>query len=704
MAEPLTRLTKKDVPFEWFEDQQKAFEEMVSEFTTAPTLRHFDHSREVVIETDLSDYVSAGVLSQRDDEGVLHPVAFFSKKHSPAECNYDIYDKELIAIIKALEEWRPECEGAEQMLQLITDRKNLEYFMSKRLLNRRQARWAQFLSRFDYEIVYRPGKSNGKVDALTRRPGDLPEGGDERLKTMEQVVLKPENLPEQLRILANDLKEIRPIQEQLGKATREDGLVQRILEAVRKGTSLKEITVAECSEQDGRLFYRGKQYVPEDPELQLRLIKEHHDTPLAGHPGRSKTFDLLSRRYYWRTMRKQVDRYIRSCAECQKFRTSRHASFGVLGPLSVPDKPWEDISMDFVTGLPECEGYDAIWVVVDRLSKMRHFVPCRTTVNARGLAEMFLKDVVRLHGLPKSIISDRGPQFAAVFWKQLCARLGVDRRLSTAFHPQADGQIERMNASMEQYLRIFTSHQQDDWVQWLPLAEFAANNGTSETTKCSAFFAVRGTDPRMTFEETAEESRDSRVVDADQVQTVMRQINKHLRVEMRRSEEIMGAGANRKRLPAPQVQQGTKVWPDARHIRTTRPSQKLDWKRLGPYTVIRKVSPYAYELELPRSLRIHPVHHVSLLDPGADDPLPGQVVTPPPPVEVEGDQEYQVERVEDSRMYGNQLQYLVRWTGYAQMTSEPAKDVDELQALDAVHEKYPQKPGPLGMVLGGPRS
>jgi hypothetical protein len=147
-------LTKKDPPFEWLEDQQRAFEEMVLKFTTAPTLQYFDHSREVVIETDAADYVSVGVLSQRDDEGVLHPVAFFSEQYSPAECTYDIYDKELMAIIKALEEWRPECESAEHTLQLVTDHKNLEYFMSKRILNRRQARWAQFLSRFDYEIVY----------------------------------------------------------------------------------------------------------------------------------------------------------------------------------------------------------------------------------------------------------------------------------------------------------------------------------------------------------------------------------------------------------------------------------------------------------------------------------------------------------------------------------------------------------------------
>jgi len=360
--------------------------------------------------------------------------------------------------------------------------------------------------------------------------------------------------------------------------------------------------------------------------------------------------------------------------------------------------------MDFVTGLPECEGYDAISVVVDRLSKMRHFVPCKTTIDARGLAEMFLKEVVRLHGLPRTVISYRGPQFAAVFWERLCERLGVDRRLSMAFHPQTDGQTERMNASMEQYLRIFTSHQQDDWVQWLPLAEFAANNGTSETTKCSAFFAVTGVDPRMSFEEMAEDPRDSRATDADQVQLRMHQVHEHLRVEMRRSQDIMEEGANKKRLPAPPIPEGTKVWLDARHIRTTRPSRKLDWKRLGPYTVKRQVSPYAYELELPKGLRIHPVHHVSLLDPVATDPLPGQTSTPPPPVEVDGDQEYQVELVEDSRMYRNQLQYLVRWTGYDQMTWEPAKDVDGLQALDIFHKKYPRKPGPLGMVLGGPRN
>jgi len=192
--EPLTRITKKDEPFVWELEHQLAFETMVTAVTTAPGLQHFDYERKVVIETDASDYVSAGVLSQRDDEGVLHPMAYYSTKHSAAECNYDIYDKKLMPIIKALEELKPECEGAAYPIQLITDHKNIEYFMTKKLLNRQQARWSEFLTRFDFEIVYRPGKSNGKADALTRRPGDLPEGGDERLENMEQVVLKPHNV------------------------------------------------------------------------------------------------------------------------------------------------------------------------------------------------------------------------------------------------------------------------------------------------------------------------------------------------------------------------------------------------------------------------------------------------------------------------------------------------------------------------------
>ena len=271
-------------------------------------------------------------MSQRDDEGVLHSVAQFSKKHTPADCNYDIYDKDLRAIIKAPEEWRPEYEGATYPLQLITHPKNIEDTMKKKILNRRQSWWVEFLTDFDYQIVYRPGKWNGKVDALTRRPGDLPDWGDERLQNMEQVVLKPHNLSKKLHLLVDGLLvQFYPsIPDLSNEAYVVDQLPGRILEAIGAMGSLEEITVRECMEQEGRFRYWGKEYVLELDQLFLHLTQNYHDTALAGHAGRAKTFNLLDRQYYWKDIRKQVDHDVQNCHDHQRSRTSRHSTFTVL--------------------------------------------------------------------------------------------------------------------------------------------------------------------------------------------------------------------------------------------------------------------------------------------------------------------------------------------------------------------------------------
>ena len=241
----------------------------------APVLRDFDLERAVIIETDASDYVSAGVLSQHDDGGVLHPVAYCSEKHIPAEWDYDIYDKELLASIKALEEWRPKCEGAAYLLRLLTDYKNLEWYVTKKLLNRQQALWSEFLARCDYQILYRPGKSNGRADALTRRPGDLPEWGDEQLKNIEQVVRKPQNLPEQLSSLVDSppAQGQPSISDLLIKAYGTDPLPGKILEAIRTNSSVRVISIAECMEKDGQVYYTGGLYVPEDNTVHIWIIQ-----------------------------------------------------------------------------------------------------------------------------------------------------------------------------------------------------------------------------------------------------------------------------------------------------------------------------------------------------------------------------------------------------------------------------------------------
>jgi len=360
---PLTKITKKKggkyVPFVWGPEQQVAFDLLKKAFTSAPILRHFDYDWEIIVETDASDYVSAGILSQHNDDGVLHLVAFYSKKHSPAECNYEIYDKELMAmIVRTFEEWRPHLEGLRHPIQVLSDHKNLEYFMSTKLLNRRQARWSEFLSCFDFRIVYRPGKAGGKPDALTRISGDLPEEGDERLLTNRHAVLKPQNLIELpntghgridvsdagwnagrpdarhvvngLSLMAYDSPDAatdagQPDARQAGQpengriatllaeAYQVDEFPGWILGLLRDGTrQCKEISLADCKETNGRLFYQDCLFVPDHTPLRLRLLQDHHDPPAMRHQGRAKTLELLARKYYWPSMRKDVDQFVQN--------------------------------------------------------------------------------------------------------------------------------------------------------------------------------------------------------------------------------------------------------------------------------------------------------------------------------------------------------------------------------------------------------
>jgi hypothetical protein len=238
---------------------------------------------------------------------------------------------------------------------------------------------------------------------------------------MEQVVLKPQNLPEQVWVLANGppVQDCPTISDFFTQAHETDSLPGEILKAIRMNGSLNEITVPECTEQGGYVQYRRKRDVPKDDELWLRLIQEHHDSVLARDPGGATTLDLVDRQYYRKDMRKQVDQYARNCLSCQQSRTSRHATCGVLQPLPVPEKPLEAFWMDFVVELPECEGFEEVWVVVDRLSKMRHCIPCHRTIEPVCLAKSFLREVVRLHGLPTTIISDQEPQFASIFCGQM---------------------------------------------------------------------------------------------------------------------------------------------------------------------------------------------------------------------------------------------------------------------------------------------
>jgi hypothetical protein len=278
-------------------EQQMAFDTLKATFTSAPVLAHFNPDWDIIVETDASNYVSASVLSQYDDDNVLHPVAYFSKKHSPMECNYEIYDKDLMAIVRAFEEWWPELQSIINPIHVLSDHKNLEYFMMTKLLNRCQARWSQFLSQFNFKIVYHPSTTGGKPDALTCRSGDLPKVGDDHSLENQTTIIKPENIL-QLSAMATSTPASPALAQLFTDSYNEDPFPNKILKLIRDGTKhCREISLAACDEHNNLLYYCQRIWVPNYEPLKLHLLQQHYDVLAAGHPCRSKTLEYLCRNY-----------------------------------------------------------------------------------------------------------------------------------------------------------------------------------------------------------------------------------------------------------------------------------------------------------------------------------------------------------------------------------------------------------------------
>ena len=707
----MVKLTCKDEPFAWNEACEAAFQEMKKAITSAPILAHYDRNKQTFLETDSSDYVSSGVLSQINEDGLLHPVAFFSKKLVAAECNYDIYDKELLAIIRCFEEWRPELEGTDLPVKVLSDHKSLEYFMTTKKLTRRQARWAEFLAGFNFVISYRPGKKNEKADSLTRRTGDLPKGeDDDRQRQQYQLVLPREKLDsdvqKELGIAPVEEEDDRePLSQRIAAAQAGDEFCQKVTRMLNIGQRRsREVSLPHCEVVNNLLYFRKKLVVPENDEVRIDLLREVHEAPAGGHYGVGKMIGILSRQYWFPRMYQVLKRYLRNCHTCKRANYSREAYNGILNPLPVPERAWKDISLDFVTGLPMSKGKNAILVVICRLTKMRHFIVCLADeegTSAEETARMILDHVWKHHGLCSTAVSDRGPQFVSEVWKHLCRLLQIRASLSTAFHPETDGQTENANKDMERYLRSFINYLQDDWLDWLSMAEFAANNTESSAIKTSPFLANYGFHPRMSFDlepELQEGSARPREViqrqKAADMARKMKDIGEFLQEQMTLAQAGMEEQANQHRTPAPRYQVGDKVWLSTANIRTQRPSKKLDHKQIGPYEIVRKVGPTSYELRLPGNLRIHPVFHSSLLRLDPDDPLPSQVIPPPPPIEVEGEPEWEVQEILDSRWYYGRLQYRVQWIGHEPdpewYNADGFQNASDLTA--AYHERYPDRP------------
>jgi RNase H-like domain found in reverse transcriptase/Integrase zinc binding domain/Chromo (CHRromatin Organisation MOdifier) domain len=643
------------------------------------------------IKADASSVAISGILSQLHSDSQWHPVAFFSHKCIPAECNYGIPDLEILAIVECMRHWRHYLEGAHHPIQVLSDHKNLTTFMSTKVLNRWQARWAELLADYDFVLIPIPGKKN-PADGPSRRPDYAVDNPPPTVSLIPPHALclllsHDSNLNALLCNLTGGPAGVVP------ESSRNQFLAAYPSDVV----ALQHLPTpsSPCSSEDGLLLHKGLIYVPES--LHMSVMREHHDVPLAGHCGISRTLELATRNYWFPGIKAFVKDYVNSCYSCQQAKAPRHPRHGELASLPVPTSPWKGLSCEFITDLPVSNGLDSILVFVDRMTKMVHFIPCSKTTDAPEFARLFVSNIVRLHGLPDSIVSDRGSIFTSHFWSTVASILQIDPRKSTAFHPQTDGQTERMNQTLEAYLRVSCSYNQDDWSDWLPLAEFAYNNALQESAKMTPFFANYGYNRRFIsqFEAPAEHSATA----AEDFGAHLHEIHERLVENVKAAQDSQARYYDAKHERV-EFKPGDMVSLNASNISTSRPSKKLDWKRLGPYKVIKRIGLQAYQLALPPTMRhLHNVFHVSLLDLVRPTSLEPRRPPAPPALYVKDDQEYfEIEDIVDSKRDNDnrrRLKYLIKWKGFpdSENSWEPLSNIPARGLVKEFHRRNPGKPG-----------
>ena len=704
ISAPLTDLTKKTGLFQWTEEATAAFKELKHLFTSGPILQMFDPDRRTILETDASGYSIGAVLLQPNDVGILHPCAYMSKKMRPGQANYPIHDKELLAIIEAFKEWRAELKSVASQFEVISDHKNLQHFTVIQHLSERQARWSLFLSEFNFKITHRPGRLSSTPDALSRRY--MPEGEDDpRYEARNQQLLASEEdgslvvttrrTPGELNLPASPFEEA-PLSELWERALESDTDYMVILEAVRKGDrSLPpqtqhhlRIQLSECSlDPSNRLLFRQRIWVPKFEPLRTAIIQRMHDSHLTVHPGKNQLQSELSRQYFWPNYGQDVRRFLRNCEVCGSTAIWRDAKAGLLKPLDTPERIWSEIGIDFIGPLPMVSRngvkYSHAMTIVDRLSKGVVLLPVVST-KMEDTVTTFLTGYYPRHGLPTGIVSDR--EFANAFWKRACQILGINRRLTTAYHPESNGADERMNAEIKMKIAKLGGTGKD-WLDLLPIVEFSINSAPAASTGLSPFFLQHGYHPTvipLTPLPWHPLRQHSPIEAAERIVKKLQEGTTWARTNIEAAKLKMEEQANQKRKAGPNYQPGDWVW---LRLRPEQQGAGLGRKlrdRQGKYRIIEQVGSHSYRLDLGSSSTAHNVFHIDRLRPAGNDPFPSQILHDyrPPPVTINNEPEYEIEEILRDRVKDGKKEYQVKWRGYRRPTWEPEDAVEDTTALE----------------------
>ena len=569
IARPLTVLTKKDA-FSWNDEAQGALEKLKETLCKAPVLALPRFDKQFVVETDACGVGIGAVLMQ---EG--HPVAYISRHLKGKQLHLSIYEKEILVVVYAVQKWRHYLLTGHFIIK--TDQRSLKYLLVQRLNTPIQKQWLSKLLEFDYEIQYKQGKDNVAADALSRVEG-------------------AEILHMAMTVLECDL--LKRIQEEYAN----DTAVQEIIEGLKRDTKFKK-HFSWCQDI---LRRKSKIVVPQNVELRNDILSWLHGSGQGGHSGRDVTVQRVKSWFYWKGLAKDIQNYLRSCTICQSCKYDTTASPGLLQTLPIPEAVWIDISMDFIDGVPVSFGKSVILVIVDRLSKAAHFIALKHPYSAASVAQAFLDNVFKLHGFPRSIVSGISQRFLA----RIIQASRVFFNMSTAYHPQSDGQTEVVNRFLETYLRCMTSDKPYLWSKWLPLAEFWYNTNYHTSINSTPYEVVYGQPPPVHLPYLAGESK---------VQVVAKSLEERERMLLILKFHLLRAKNRIKQLVDKHRSERSfdigdwvflKLQPYCQQYVVQRSSQKLSPKYYGPYKILDKFGPVAYKLQLPEtSLTLYFMYH-----------------------------------------------------------------------------------------------
>ncbi|GJW61469.1 putative reverse transcriptase domain-containing protein [Tanacetum coccineum] len=390
-------------------------------------------------------------------------IAYASRQLKPNEENYTTHDLELGAVVFALKIWRHYLYGTK--CTVFTDHKSLQHILDQKELNMRQRRWLELLADYDCEIHYHPRKANVVADALSRK---------ERIKPLRVRAL----------VMTLHPKLSSQILEAQTEAIKEENIKAENLRGIDKAFEVRP---------DGTRCIKNRSWLPLFGNLRDLIMHESHKSKYSIHPGSDKMYQDLKKLYWWPNMKAIIAEYVGKCLTCSRVKAECQKPSGLLIQPEIPTWKWERITMDFVTKLPKTSsGHDIIWVIVDRLTKSAHFIPTRETDSMETLTRLYIKEIVSRHGVPISIISDRDSHFTSRFWQSLQNALGTQLDMSTAYHPETDGQSERTIQTLEDMLRACVIDFGKGWERHLPLVEFSYNNSYHASIKAAPFEALYG--------------------------------------------------------------------------------------------------------------------------------------------------------------------------------------------------------------------